>query len=102
MLLGAGLTQIVLERNKKSICYSAYIYSVCFMLTMAKFSGILFSVMLIVAYVWEFFGIKIKCKDIRRIGFLFFVFAGLPGIPHCKMTGMSQRIARVKSHIVEW
>lgn len=80
MLLGAGLTQIVLERNKKSICYSAYIYSVCFMLTMAKFSGILFSVMLIVAYVWEFFGIKIKCKDIRRIGFLFFVFAGLPVI----------------------
>lgn len=80
ILLGAGLTMIVLERDKHSICYSIYIYSLCFMLAMAKLSGMLFSFMIALTYICDLYKETKKLKRIKISGILFFILTGIPVI----------------------
>ena len=70
ILLGAGLSRIVVEEDKKNICYVAYIYSLCFLLIMSKLSGTLFSVMILLAYTCDFFTREINFKKLRVSGIL--------------------------------
>lgn len=78
MVLGAGLARIVLEEDKTSICYNAYIYSLCFVLTMSKLSGALFAVMLMLAYIWD---LPKEQKKFRRIGIFGIIFFLLTTVP---------------------
>lgn len=61
VLAGAGLAMAVLAVNKRERWYTLYIMSICAMLTLTKFSGVLLSVMVAFAYIIEGFA-ESGCK----------------------------------------
>ncbi len=80
ILLGAGLAMIVLEKNKQDRCYGAYMYSLCFMLTLAKLSGILFSVMIISVWLADRFLENREFKKAGSAGAAAFLVIGVPNL----------------------